>query len=238
MTIELEPIGIIHTPYKQKFAIPRQPGLAKDAIGSINFNPHFNDPNCLRGIEQFSHLWLIFQFHQTVKQGWSPLIRPPRLGGNEKIGVFASRSTFRPNGLGLSVVNFESVSTVQGQVVLTVSGVDLLDGTPILDIKPYIPYADSLPDANAGFAQRTPQSDMQVCFNDEAQIQLVQYSRVYPKLRELICQVLGQDPRPAYKQSDSQRIFGMNLYELNIRWQVSNNINTVLSIAPEQAEQS
>jgi tRNA (adenine37-N6)-methyltransferase len=233
MKIELEPIGLIHTPYKQKFAIPRQPGLAKDALGSITFNENYADINCLRGIEAFSHLWLIFQFHQTASQGWSPLVRPPRLGGNDKMGVFATRSTFRPNSLGLSVVEFDSLKVVSGKPVLSVRGVDLLDGTPILDIKPYIPYADALVDAKAGFAQSYPVADMRVEFSAVAQRQLNTYLSSYPKLAELISQVLAQDPRPAYKhKEDGERVYGMSLYDLNIRWQVSDDKNIVLDILP------
>lgn len=233
MKIELQPIGLIHTPYKQKFAIPRQPGLVKAGLGSIVFNDDYNDINCLRGIEAFSHLWLIFQFHQTASQGWSPLVRPPRLGGNDKMGVFATRSTFRPNNLGLSVVEFASLKVVSGKPVLNVRGVDLLDGTPILDIKPYIPYADAIADAKAGFAQNYPSADMKVEFSALAQHQLDTYLSSYPRLAQLISQVLAQDPRPAYKhKEDADRVYGMSLYELNIRWQVSDGINKVLDIAP------
>jgi tRNA-Thr(GGU) m(6)t(6)A37 methyltransferase TsaA len=231
MKIEVEAIGIIHTPYKQKFAIPRQPGLAKDGVGVISFSQNYADVNCLRGIEAFSHLWLIFQFHQTASRGWSPLVRPPRLGGNDKMGVFATRSTFRPNNLGLSVVEFDSLKVVSGKPELIVRGVDLLDGTPILDIKPYIPYADAIADATAGFAQQNPPADMKVEFSALAHSQLDTFQAPYPKLVQLISQVLAQDPRPAYKKSeDDSRVYGMSLYELNIRWQVIDGINRVLDI--------
>lgn len=233
-TIAFAPIGIIHTPYKQKFAIPRQPGLVKSAYGKIEFLDDYNDPNSLRGIEQFSHLWLIFQFHQTVKQGWSPLVRPPRLGGNSKQGVFATRSTFRPNAMGLSVVAFDSVSHHNGKLCLHVKGVDLVDGTPILDIKPYIPYADVIEDARGGFADSAPVL-MPVAFSPEAKTHLVEWQKPYPELHTLITEVLSQDPRPAYQSSQtSDREFGMNLYDLNIRWQVVNGRNLVLSVTPAQ----
>jgi tRNA (adenine37-N6)-methyltransferase len=230
MSITLHPIGIINTPYKQKFAIPRQPGLAKQVQGRIKFLPEFEDPNCLRGIEQFSHLWLIFQFHQTTEQGWSPLVRPPRLGGNKKLGVFATRSTFRPNNMGLSVVEFVGVEHQQGKSILIVSGMDLLDGTPILDIKPYVPYADSLPHASGGFAQSQPKL-MPVNFSASTITQLAHWQRVYPLLQATICDVLAQDPRPAYHDNSEQhKVYGMNLYELNIRWQVLNDTCEVVDI--------
>ena len=230
MTITLQPIAIIHTPYKQKFAIPRQPGLAKQVQGRIEFLPDFADPNCLRGIEQFSHLWLIFQFHQTAEQGWSPLVRPPRLGGNKKLGVFATRSSFRPNNMGLSVVEFVGVEHQQGKLTLVVSGMDLLDGTPIFDIKPYVPYADSLPHASGGFAQSQP-SLMPVNFSTNALAQLIRWQKVYPLLQSTIVDVLAQDPRPAYHDnSDQNKVYGMSLYELNIQWQVVNHSCEVIDI--------
>lgn len=230
MTIALQPIATIHTPYKQKFAIPRQPGLAKHALGLIEFLPEFADPNCLRGIEQFSHLWLVFQFHQTAQQGWSPMVRPPRLGGNKKMGVFATRSTFRPNHMGLSVVEFVGVEHSNGKLILKVCGMDLLDGTPILDIKPYIPYADSYPEAQGGFAQEQPQL-MAVSYSPAAVGQLSYWQQTYPQLRQLITEVLAQDPRPAYKaNTELDKIYGMSLYELNIQWHVVDNCCEVLNI--------
>jgi tRNA-Thr(GGU) m(6)t(6)A37 methyltransferase TsaA len=230
MTIALQPIATIHTPYKQKFAIPRQPGLAKHAIGLIEFLPEFADPNSLRGIEQFSHLWLVFQFHQTAQQGWSPMVRPPRLGGNKKMGVFATRSTFRPNHMGLSVVEFVGVEHSNGKLILKVCGMDLLDGTPILDIKPYIPYADSHPQALGGFAQEQPQL-MSVRYVPVAIEQLAQWHKSYPQLQQLITEVLAQDPRPAYRaNTELDKVYGMSLYNLNIQWQVVEGCCEVLDI--------
>lgn len=231
MNISIEPIATIHTPYKQKFGIPRQPGLVTKAQGIIIFHPDYADPNLIAGIEQFSHLWLIFQFHQTIEQGWKPSVRPPRLGGNKKMGVLATRSSFRPNGLGMSVVALEKVTHKAGSSRLVVSGVDLVDATPILDIKPYIPYADALVDAEAGFAQQPPQVDMQVSFSQVATLQLNELRIDYPDLRALISQVLAQDPRPAYQaKNDSDRIYGLALYDLDIKWQVKENIVQVLEI--------
>lgn len=230
MTIHISPIATIHTPYSEKFAIPRQPGLAKSAVGEINFLADYNDPNYLRGIEQFSHLWLIFHFHHTAEKGHTPLIRPPRLGGNKKLGVFASRSTFRPNSLGMSVVEFAGVDFNNKQLTLKVNGVDLLDGTPIVDIKPYVPYADHVPAAQGGIAQNRPEL-MPVVFTQQATAALNDMQHTYPKLRSLIQEVLSQDPRPAYhQQSQPDKIYGMTLYKVNIQWQVKDQQNLVLSV--------
>jgi tRNA-Thr(GGU) m(6)t(6)A37 methyltransferase TsaA len=230
MTINIQPIGKIHTPYKEKFAIPRQPGLAKNAEGTISFFEEFNDPNYLRGIEQFSHIWLLFHFHQTADKGHSPLVRPPRLGGNQKLGVFATRSPFRPNGIGMSVVELGTVSFQKKQLRLTVKGVDLLDDTPILDIKPYVPYADNILQATGGMAQHNPEL-MAVTFTEQANAQLKKIEQRLPALSSLIQEVLSQDPRPAYhKDSQPDKTYGMTLYDLNIQWQVVNQQNIVLAI--------
>lgn len=230
MTFNIQPIATIRTPYKEKFAIPRQPGIAKSAVGEIIFFKEFNDPNYLRGIEQFSHLWLLFHFHQTADKGHSPLVRPPRLGGNKKIGVFATRSTFRPNSVGMSVVEFAAVSYQNKQLILRVKGIDLLDGTPILDIKPYVPYSDSIPAAQGGIAQHSPEL-MAVVFTEKAKEQLQQLTQSYSALGTLIQEVLSQDPRPAYHQNaHSEKTYGMTLYDLNIQWQVIEQQNVVLTI--------
>lgn len=231
LNTQIQPIAHISTPYKQKFAIPRQPGLVREARGIIRFTSEFNDVNCIRGLEQFSHLWLIFQFHQN--QGWSPLVRPPRLGGNNKQGVFATRSSFRPNGLGMSVVELQQcVTTPQGPEVI-VTGIDLLDNTPIIDIKPYIPYADSLPDAHGGFAVQAPAQQLEVMFSEVALDQLRQATE--PDLKPLIIGVLQQDPRPAYKRHKAdKKIYAMNLYHYNIRFQICQEICTVIEIDAEK----
>ncbi|MFT2091536.1 tRNA (N6-threonylcarbamoyladenosine(37)-N6)-methyltransferase TrmO [Paraglaciecola sp. 2405UD69-4] len=230
MKIAIQPIGKIHTPYQEKFAIPRQPGLVKSATGVIYFEKEFNDPNYLRGLESFSHLWLLFHFHQTAAQGFKPLVRPPRLGGNQKQGVFATRSTFRPNGIGMSVVEFASIDNHNKQLSLTVKGVDLLDGTPILDIKPYLPYADNLFDAKSNIAQVAP-SLMEVEFSAEVQGQISKLESHYQNLKTLIQEVLAQDPRPAYhKATEPDKTYGMSLFDLNINWQVVNQKNIVVSV--------
>ena len=229
--MQLSPIAYIKSPYKQKFAIPRQPNLVKEANGEIIFGKKFSDPNCLRDIEQFSHLWLIFIFHETADKGWSPTVQPPRLGGKENVGVFATRSTYRPNPLGLSVVENLGWEQNGSSLTLKVGGLDLLDGTPIMDIKPYIPYADAYPDAKAGFAELAPASDYEINFSANADRSLAEHSKVYPDLRAFITSVLEQDPRPAWrKKSVDEKNYGMALYDFNIKWRIQEKQIHVLSI--------
>ena len=225
-------IGTIESCYQEKFGIPRQPGLVTEAIAVLTLSPPYNDPNTLRDIEQFSHLWLIFVFHQTQHAGWKPLIRPPRLGGNQRVGVFASRSTFRPNPIGMSVVELLHINHKDNKVSLILRGCDLLNGTPIIDIKPYIPYVDALPDARAGFAPEAPAVLFEVTFSDIAlqQCQLfeTQHNRMhtdYPlKLQKLITQILQLDPRPSYQQQQvSERIYAMRLYNFDLKWKYCEN---------------
>lgn len=233
MQLQLDQIGVIHSPYKEKFAVPRQPGLVTAACAELELQPPYDHPDCVRGLAQFSHVWLIFAFHETMKRGWKAMVRPPRLGGNERLGVFATRSTFRPNPLGLSVAKLTAIETRGNKTVLKLAGVDLVDGTPILDIKPYVPYADSLAEAQAGYAHSEPDSDMQVAFSTAAQVQLAEYADRYPDFQTLITQVLQQDPRPAYKKNDpGQQAYGVNLYEFNVRWTVEGDISTVVEINP------
>ncbi|AZZ98197.1 tRNA (N6-threonylcarbamoyladenosine(37)-N6)-methyltransferase TrmO [Pseudoalteromonas sp. R3] len=231
MHFDIQPIGVIHSPYKQKFAIPRQPRLVPEAKAKLVFCEDFNREEFVRGIEEFSHLWLLFRFHETADKGYSALVRPPRLGGNARKGVFATRATFRPNGIGMSAVKLEGVEYKNGQLALLLSGIDLLDGTPIVDIKPYLPYSDALTDAAAGFADTRPETQMTVSFSDQAEDFISQQSQ-YPELRAFIGNVLKQDPRPAYKKKqENPQNYGMNLYNFNIRWQVDGEHNHVLEVA-------
>lgn len=230
MMYQIEPVAILSSPYQEKFAIPRQPGLVPAARGRVWLQGAYNNAHCIQGIEGFSHLWLQFIFHQTQAQGWRPLVRPPRLGGNQKVGVFATRSSFRPNGLGLSVVKLESVGNVDGQWFLEVSGIDLLDQTPIVDIKPYIAYSDSLQSTQNGFAPHSPEL-MQV----QLQPAVVQALHAKPELKLLIEQVLAQDPRPAYhRQSHSPdqppRNYGARLADHNVKWYVEDNLAIVTAV--------
>ena len=213
----MKPIGQIHSPYQEKFAIPRQPGLVPAAIGICELTGEAGHPDAVRGLEQFSHIWILFQFHQTQSQGWKALVRPPRLGGNQKVGVFASRSTFRPNAIGMSLVELLSVEHVVKDGLpcnqLKVRGLDLVDGTPVLDIKPYLPYAESIPDAQAGYAAAAPTPPLSVSFAPALETSLSE------EFKTLIQQVLQQDPRPAYQQGKaSEREYGVLLCHQNIKF--------------------
>ncbi|WFQ78400.1 tRNA (N6-threonylcarbamoyladenosine(37)-N6)-methyltransferase TrmO [Xenorhabdus sp. SF857] len=226
-------IGTIHSPYKEKFAIPRQPGLVEDGTGQLELLAPYNQVDAVRGLEQFSHLWIIFVFHQTMVDGWNPLVRPPRLGGNAKMGVFATRSTFRPNPIGVSLVELKAIQCENNRVILELGSLDLVDGTPVIDIKPYLPFAESKPEAKAGFAQAAPEADMVVNFSPEAECQLLPYKAHYPHLRRFISQVLAQDPRPAYrKKAQENRLYAAHILDFNVRWRVFNTTTEVVSIEP------
>ncbi|MBB5212125.1 tRNA (N6-threonylcarbamoyladenosine(37)-N6)-methyltransferase TrmO [Microbulbifer hydrolyticus] len=228
--MNIVPIATTHSCFTEKFGIPRQPLLADASRASLELLPPFNDPDAVAGLEQHSHLWLTWQFHQVAGQ-WSPKVRPPRLGGNKKLGVFATRSPFRPNNIGLSVVRLVEVR-IQPKVELIVAGADLLDGTPILDIKPYIPYADSIASATSELAESAPEG-ASVHLPDE----IVQVAQGYrddwgTDLAALIRQVLAQDPKPAYQQPDPQRIYGMELCGFNLQWRYAGDEIQVVRLAP------
>lgn len=226
--LTIEPIGILSSPFKQKFSIPRQPRLASSAKGVITLIPGYNSPEMVRDLASFSHIWLVFGFHENTDKGWQPLVRPPRLGGNKKTGVLATRSTFRPNGLGLSAVKLDDVSIEQSGVRIEVSGIDLLDGTPIFDIKPYISYSDAI-EADSGFAPHAP-ALKPVIFSESTK-EFLQTQPVPNEFSCLIKQVLAQDPRPAYKQGKvDNKIYGVHLYDFDVRWQVIDEKVIVISI--------
>ena len=222
--MEITPIAYIRSDFQEKFGIPRQSGLVEALRAEVVFAPEYRVPEAVRGLEDFSHIWLIWEFSQARREGWSPTVRPPRLGGNRRLGVFATRAPFRPNALGLSAVRLEAVEpdTPRGPV-LHVSGADLLDGTPIYDIKPYIPYADAIPEASGGFTDRVDRLLLAVdCPPDLLE-------RVPPEKREALLAVLAQDPRPQY-QSDPTRVYGMTFAGLEVRFQVEENRLTVAEI--------
>ncbi|CCP04048.1 UPF0066 protein yaeB [Erwinia amylovora Ea644] len=224
-------IGVIHSPWKEKFAVPRQPRLVEDGGGELHLHAPYNHPEAVRGLEDFSHLWLLFVFHQTMAGGWRPTVRPPRLGGNTRMGVFATRSTFRPNPLGMSLVELKGIRCEKQQVVLQLGSLDLVDGTPVIDIKPYLPFAEALPEARAGFARQAPAADMPVSFSTEARLQLAQHQQRYPHLERFITQTLAQDPRPAYRQgAETGREYAASLLEFNVRWRVTHTGNEVISL--------
>ena len=228
-SLEMEPIGLIRTCFQDKFGVPRQPGLVDSAHGLIKLR---DDPflkNAVRELEQFSHLWLIFVFHETGSRDWKPSIRPPRLGGAKKVGVLASRSPHRPNPIGLSAVRLLSVNAdAPGGVEIEVAGVDILDGSPILDIKPYIPYADSIPNARSGWAA-DPIERVPVRFETETRNKMLELAgSQYPEIEKLVTEVLSLDPRPAFQKErypvadpahDGLR-FGFRVFEFNVLWEI------------------
>lgn len=230
--MELSPIAYIRSEFPTKFGIPRQSGLVSSLRAMIVFEPMYRNPDALRGIESFSHLWLIWEFSEALRKGWSPTVRPPRLGGNTRIGVFATRSPFRPNPIGLSCVRLEQVcpDSKHGTVLL-VSGADLMDGTPIYDIKPYIPYADAHPEAVGGFAQEAPVPTLQVDFPPQL------LERIPEERRQALIGVLALDPRPSY-QDDPKRVYGMSFADRNIRFTVKGSILTVCAVEPASPSES
>lgn len=222
--LKMKIIARIHTDFPTKFGIPRQSGLVEELKSTLVFEPEYRDENALRGIEQFSHLWLIWQFSQAVREDWSPTVRPPRLGGNTRLGVFATRSPFRPNAIGLSAVKLEGVRRDANLgPVLDLSCADLMDGTPILDIKPYIPYADSHPEASQGYTAQTIAHALELCF-PEALLEKV------PKDKQAaLMGVLRQDPRPSY-QEDASRVYGFPFAGQEIRFRVEGKLLTVVDV--------
>lgn len=228
----LSPIGYIEGDYPEKFGIPRQPGLATAANATLTLAPPFDDPLCVRGLEAFSHLWISFIFHQSPER-WTPLIRPPRLGGNKKVGVFASRSTHRPNRLGLSLVALERIDTHQG-VRLHFKGGDFVSGTPVVDIKPYLPWADAAADASAGFAPEPPTA-LAVSFSSAAE-SVLKRREDGEELEKLIRQVVSQDPRPAYHAVEAQRVYGVPLRDINVRFCTQPNNDGTFSMWVSEIE--
>ncbi|MFZ9937833.1 MAG: tRNA (N6-threonylcarbamoyladenosine(37)-N6)-methyltransferase TrmO [Luteolibacter sp.] len=225
----LDPIGIVRSCFGEKFASPRQPGLCPSAWGELVFHPRYRSREAVRGLEGFSHVWLIFGFHETAAQGWSPTVRPPRLGGNQRVGVFASRSTFRPNGLGLSLVRLEGIDFDSPDApVLKIGGLDLIDGTPVHDIKPYLPYSESVPDARAGFAvTEIPRLDVEIDASAVAD-----FEALPERARHLIREALSLDVRPAVRADDCGRVFGAVLCGHNIRFRMDGGCCRVLAIKP------
>jgi tRNA-Thr(GGU) m(6)t(6)A37 methyltransferase TsaA len=219
----LIPIAYIHSDFKEKFGIPRQSGRAPSVLARIRFTPDFSHPDFFRGIDGFSHLWLLFDFSLTREKGWSATVRPPRLGGNARVGVFASRSPFRPNHIGLSCVKLESVETTKNGVELTVSGADLLDGTPIFDIKPYLPFTDCQTTAVGGYADEHKNERLEVAFPQAL------LDKIPPEKRAGLIECLSDDPRPSY-QDEPSRVYGMAFGKYQIKFTVSGNTLTVTAV--------
>ena len=224
MDVNIQVIARMHSDFATKFGIPRQSGLVEELKSTIVFEPEFRNPDALRGIEEFSHLWIIWQFSEAVRQGWSPTVRPPRLGGNTRMGVFATRSPFRPNNLGLSSVKLLGVEhTAEFCTVLHVGGADLMDGTPIFDIKPYIPYGDCHVDATGGFTDNAGEFILKVDFP-------VRLLNLLPEeKREAAIGVLSHDPRPSY-QRKPDRVYGLTFAGCDIRFKVAEDMLTVVEV--------
>jgi tRNA-Thr(GGU) m(6)t(6)A37 methyltransferase TsaA len=226
-----QPIGIVHCCFKEKFGIPRQSGLVPEACAELEILPPYQRAEAFRELENFSHIWIVFIFHKCLRQGWKTTVRPPRLGGNRRVGVFASRSGFRPNPIGQSVVELKRIETRPQGLRLHVEGIDLLDGTPVLDIKPYIAYADHVPHTRSAYAPLPPPTEAAVEFSDQAANTCRQLEGPsYPQLRQLIRKLIAQDPRPAYVHDRREKIFGMRLWDLNICFQADAKALRVLRI--------
>lgn len=222
--MEMKPIGWIHSDFQDKFGIPRQSGLIEELRAVVTFAPEYRVKEAFRGLEGFSHIWLLWEFSQSVRESWSPTVRPPRLGGNRRLGVFATRSPFRPNPIGLSCVRLERVDLdAQEGPLLHVQGADLLDGTPIFDVKPYLPYADCRPEAAGGFAAEAPESRLTVELPQELAEKLPEEKRA------ALLGVLTGDPRPSY-QNDPERVYGMSFAGFNVKFRVEGDRLTVQEI--------
>lgn len=230
--VDLSPVGILHSPFRERFGIPRQPGLVPLVPGRLVFLPPYDHPRAVAGLEAFSHVWLVFRFHANPACGPALTVRPPRLGGNARVGVFASRSPYRPNGIGLSVVRLEAVEQTPQGPVLRLRGVDLLDGTPVLDVKPYLPYADAVPDASGGFGGEAT-AGLPVRMTPAAERRL-EGRPDRAEVGAVIAAVLALDPRPGYRRGapDSERTLGMRLYDFDLRWRVRAGAVEVIDLVP------
>ena len=217
-----KPVAVVSSPYKEKFGIPRQPGLAETVVSTLSLQPEYSTPEIVRGLEGCSHIWLVFIFSECVDKGWKPTVRPPRLGGNKRLGVFSTRSPYRPNPIGLSPVKLLDIKTQEGSVELLISGADLLDGTPILDIKPYLPYSDIIPEATFPLADNIQLLEQTLFFSESALTALTtEEKRLQQPLKSQITELLKCDPRPAYKKNDSDKAYGVRLHDLNIRFRIT-----------------
>lgn len=227
--ISLNLVATIRSCYSSKFGIPRQPGLVNSATATLELLPPYNQEEALRGIQDFSHLWILFVFHQSVQEEFKATVRPPRLGGNERLGVFATRSNFRPNPIGLSVVKLLEVEGT----TLKLGGGDFLDDTPVLDIKPYIPYVDCVSSASSAFANQAPPPLYSVSFSPQVESALTELeNETRPNLKQLIYDMLRYNPRPAYQNDAPDRIFGTTVFDLDVKWKQDGNNVTVIQIRP------
>lgn len=221
----VHPIAYIHSDFPEKFGIPRQSGIVEELQATIVFEPDYRNTDAVRGLEQYSHIWLLWRFSECADKPFTPTVRPPRLGGNTRMGVFATRSPFRPNSIGLSCVRLEKMDlTSPNTPVLHIAGADLMDGTPILDIKPYLPYTDSIPTASGGFALQSKTDILEVDFPPDL------WQKVPAEKRQALLRVLAQDPRPAY-QADTERVYGFSFAGFTIRFKVNESLLTVTDVS-------
>jgi tRNA (adenine37-N6)-methyltransferase len=229
--MEIEPIGYLRTCFGEKFSVPRQPGLCPSAWGVLEFSPKYRFAEAVRGLDGFSHVWLVFGFHGTAGEGWHPTVRPPRLGGNERVGVFASRSTYRPNGIGLSLVKLDRIAAEREDGMepptLHFTGVDLMDGTPVYDVKPYLPFIESLPDAMVGYAAE-PMRRMEVRIEASAE---KDFATLDERSQRVITEVLSLDPRPAASPREDGKLYGAILCGKNVRFRFGEEICWISAIS-------
>lgn len=231
-TWTFQTIGRIRSPLKEKFGLPRQPGLVPGLKAQVEIVPPFDRDEAFKGLAGFSHIWLLCVFHLARREQWQTMVRPPRLGGNERVGVFASRAPYRPNPLALSLCTLEGIVREDTRLMINVGGCDLVDGTPVLDIKPYLPYADSVESARAGFSETVSHNLLTVNWSPTAQGQVQQWLALHPDLMELAEALIRQDPRPAYRQDASAQEYGMRVYDCNIRFCVNASTATILRVEP------
>ncbi len=231
MEFAFKPIGVVQSCFSEKFGAPRQAGLIPEATAEVVVFPPYGTEESLRGLSSFTHIWIVFVFHLNAEGRWSPTVRPPRLGGNRRIGVFATRSGFRPNPLGMSAVRLEGIDRIKDAFRLRVSGIDLVDGTPVLDIKPYLPYADRIKGAGGAYAGEAPPRPLSVAFSSQARSALAQMEAGRAnRLMSLIEAMLALDPRPAYRRSEPDRVYGFTVDGIDVRWRVIGARARVVSI--------
>ncbi|MCK5539120.1 MAG: tRNA (N6-threonylcarbamoyladenosine(37)-N6)-methyltransferase TrmO [Bacteroidales bacterium] len=229
MQFTIETIGIIHSCYKDKFAIPRQAGLVSAATAYIELLAPYNDIEITKGIEDFSHLWLSFIFHKHINKGWNTTVKPPRLDGKQRFGVFATRASFRPNPIGLSLVEFDSIEQKEGKLFIHIKGADLMDQTPIIDIKPYVPYSDSIMDAKGGFTDHIKEEKLHILFSPEAEHDCQMAIKKYPQIKDFVSQLLALDHR-AYYYKKIDKVYSTKVYDYDLKWHIVGTEVVVMSL--------
>jgi tRNA-Thr(GGU) m(6)t(6)A37 methyltransferase TsaA len=231
MKFTLDTIAIVHSCYKDKFAIPRQARLVNAATATIELLAPYNDIEITRGLDDFSHLWLSFIFHRHLDKGWNTTVKPPRLDGKQRFGVFATRASFRPNPIGLSLVELDFIEQKKGQVLIHIKGADLVDQTPIIDIKPYVPYSDSLPNAKGGFTDQIIEVKLTISFSIQAEKDCQQAEKKYSHIREFIEQLLSLDHR-AYYYKKIDKIYSTRVYDYDLKWRINQQKVQVIGLMP------